>query len=115
MKNDIKSEMTVRLYDLHVLIVNSCLKTGTCMDNLKEMQKLLFSTFGLLFDLKRYPFAKKHKAKGVSQNGIYLPFLPSFYITALINKVIKLDVGSNIAGKLKNVSHADDIVPLAPS
>ena len=50
------------------------------------------------------------------QGGVLSSFLFSFYIRALIDKVIKLNVGSNIAGTMVNlVVYADDIVLLAPS
>ena len=54
--------------------------------------------------------------KGVRQGGVLSPFLFSFYIRALIDKVIKLNVGCNIAGTMVNLlAYEDDIVLLGPS
>ena len=41
--------------------------------------------------------------KGVRQGGVLSPFLFSFYIRALIDKVTKLNVGRNIAGTMINL------------
>jgi len=54
--------------------------------------------------------------KSVRQGGVLSPFLFSFYIRGLIDKVIKLNVGCNIAGTMVNLLvYADGTVLLAPS
>jgi len=54
--------------------------------------------------------------KDVRQGGVFSPFLFSFYIRALIDKVTKLNVGYNIAWTMVDLlAYAYNILLLAPS
>ena len=55
-------------------------------------------------------------SNGVRQGGILSPYLVTFYIKDLLNKLVNTRIGCNIGGTFFNVlAYADDMVLLAPS